>query len=36
VLQRERAVCCAVQVVQCEAVQVGYCFADVKGCVRSL
>ena len=27
---------CAVQVVQCEDVQVGYCVADVKGCVRSL
>jgi len=26
-------VCCAVQVVLCEAVQVEYCTADVKGCV---
>jgi hypothetical protein len=26
-------VCCAIRVVLCEAVQVGYCAAEVNGCV---
>ena len=25
--------CCAIQVVLCEAIQVGYCAAEVKDCV---